>query len=158
MLYFKELLFFCFWIFFFNLFIFRERGKERERERNINVWLLLVSPPLGTWSPTQACALTGNRTCGSLVHRPKLNPLSHTSQGWFFYKYPPTIYWNPWRIWFTQVNDSVWIEMRIHSDAPHKQRWNSISFGLYNLCSFSKQCMFYKLSYQMSIRHNSALM
>ena len=29
----------------------------------------------------QACALTGNRTCDPLVHRPELSPLSHTSQG-----------------------------------------------------------------------------
>ena len=35
----------------------------------------------GTWPATQACALTGNRTGNPLVHRPVLNPLSHTSQG-----------------------------------------------------------------------------
>ena len=29
------------------------------------------------WSATQTCALTGN----PLVHRPAINPLSHTSQG-----------------------------------------------------------------------------
>ena len=33
------------------------------------------------WPATQACALTGNRICDPLVHRPALNPLSHTSQG-----------------------------------------------------------------------------
>ena len=45
----------------FYLFIFREKkGKEKERERNINVWLPLTCPILGTWPPTQACALTGN--------------------------------------------------------------------------------------------------
>ena len=38
-------------------------------------------PLLGTWSTTQACALTGNRTSDSLVHWPSLNPLSHASQG-----------------------------------------------------------------------------
>ena len=52
------------------LFIyFRERGREGERERNINVWL---------------CALTGNQTGDSLVRRPVLSPLSHTSQGLTF--------------------------------------------------------------------------
>ena len=29
---------------------------------------------------TQACALTGDRTGNPVVHRPTLNPLSHTSQ------------------------------------------------------------------------------
>ena len=65
----------------FYLFIFRERGgREKERERNINVWLPLEHSQLGTWPATQACALTGNRTCDPLVHRPALSPLSHTSQ------------------------------------------------------------------------------
>ena len=65
------------------LFIFRERGRqgERERERNINVWLPLARPLLGTWPATEACALTRNPTGDPLVHRPALNPLSHTSQG-----------------------------------------------------------------------------
>ena len=51
-----------------------------ERERNINVWLPLVRLLLGTWSATQACALTGNPTGDPLVHRLALNLLSHTSQ------------------------------------------------------------------------------
>ena len=45
------------------------------------MWLPLTCPLLGTWPATQACALTGNQTSDSLVHRPVLNPLSHTSQG-----------------------------------------------------------------------------
>ena len=65
------------------LFIFfRERGREGERG-NINVWLPLVCFPLGNWPTTQACALTRNWTGNPLVHRPALNPLSHTSQGIF---------------------------------------------------------------------------
>ena len=61
------------------LFIFREgEGREKDRERNINVWLLLECPLRGTWSATQAHALT--QTGDPLVHRPALNPLSHTSQ------------------------------------------------------------------------------
>ena len=67
----------------FYLFIFRERGREGERrERNISVWLPLVCPLLGTWPTTQACAPTGDRTGDPLVHRPVLNPLSHTSQSY----------------------------------------------------------------------------
>ena len=54
---------------------------EEERERNISVWLPLMLFLLGTWPTTQACALTGNRTGDLLVHRPVLNPLSHTSHG-----------------------------------------------------------------------------
>ena len=47
------------------------------------MWLPLMSPLLGTWPATQACALIGNRTSGPLVRRPTLTPLSHTSQGPF---------------------------------------------------------------------------
>ena len=63
------------------LFLDIGEGREKERERNINVWLPLVSPPLGTWPATQVCALTENRTGEPLLHSPALNPLSHTSQG-----------------------------------------------------------------------------
>ena len=69
----------------FYLFIFTERGREGERERNVNVWLSLMRPLLGTWPATQAYALTGNQTSNPLVHRPALNSLSHTSQGYPFF-------------------------------------------------------------------------
>ena len=69
-------------------YLFLERGREGEREGNINVWLPLVHPPLAMWPITQACALTGNRTGNSLVHRPTLKPLSYTRQGPFsLFKY-----------------------------------------------------------------------
>ena len=68
--------------YFIYLFSDRGEGKEKERERNINVWLPLSHSLLGTWPATQACVLTGNRTGNPLVHRPVLNPLSHTSQGY----------------------------------------------------------------------------
>ena len=68
---------------YFYLFSFR--GEGRKRERNINVWLPLAGPQLGTWSATQACALTGNQTCDPLFPRLALNPLSHTSQGSFLF-------------------------------------------------------------------------
>ena len=45
---------------------------------------LLHAPRLGTWPATQACVLTGNQTGDPLVCRSVLNPLSHTSQGYFF--------------------------------------------------------------------------
>ena len=63
--------------YFFNfiyLFLERGEGKEKERERNINVWLHLMSPLLGTWLATQACALTGNWTGDLSVHKQELNP------------------------------------------------------------------------------------
>ena len=44
--------------------------------------LPLACPQVGTWPPTQACALTGNWTSDVSVHRPALNSLSHTSQGY----------------------------------------------------------------------------
>ena len=63
------------------IYLFLELGREGEREGEKHcVWLPLVCPLLGTWPATQAHALTGNRTSDPLVHRPMLNPLSHTSQ------------------------------------------------------------------------------
>ena len=79
-LYLKEFIFFKIYL-FVCLFVEREEGREKERERNSNMWLPLTCPLLGTWPATQACALTGNRTSNTLVCRPALNPLSHTSQG-----------------------------------------------------------------------------
>ena len=67
---------------FIYLFLERGEGREKERERNINVWVPFATPT-GTWPATQACSLTGNQTSDLLVHRPALNPLSHTSQGIF---------------------------------------------------------------------------
>ena len=71
------------WSFFFNIYLFLERGEGREKGRGINVWLPLVCAQLGTWPATQACDLTGNPTGDSLVCRLVLNPLNHTSQGWW---------------------------------------------------------------------------
>ena len=70
-----------FWDF---IYFYRGEWREKERERNIDVWLPLTCPLLVTWSATQACALTGNRTSNSLVRRPALNPLNHTRQGYLF--------------------------------------------------------------------------
>ena len=64
------------------------------RERNIKVWLPLTPLPQGTWSTTQACALTGNRTSDPLILRLALNPLSYASQGMpsicFLFVFPMT--------------------------------------------------------------------
>ena len=74
--------FICFFFLFFKDFtIFRERGREKEREGEKHRYVVAShAPPLETWPETQACALTGNRTSDPLIHRPALNPLSHTSQ------------------------------------------------------------------------------
>ena len=53
----------------------RKIGKETSIQQT---WLLLECPLRGTWSATQARALT--QTGDPLVHKPALNPLSHTSQ------------------------------------------------------------------------------
>ena len=79
--------------FFFKkdlIYSFSERGEGREKERETNTkknidWLPPPHTQLGTQSATQACALTGNQTGDLSVHRPALNPLSHTSQGFFFF-------------------------------------------------------------------------
>ena len=55
--------------------------KEKERKMCEIDWLPLTHSQWETWLAAQACALTGNRTCDLPVHRPVLNPLSHTSQG-----------------------------------------------------------------------------
>ena len=75
---------------FIYLFLGRGDGREKERERNINVWLPLLCPLLGTWPETQGSALTWNQTGDPLVHRPVLNPLSHTSQS-----YELNTWWTP---------------------------------------------------------------
>ena len=78
---------------FIYLYLERGEGSEKEWERNINVWLSLVLPLLGAWPATQACTLTGNWTSNPVVHRPALNPLKHTSQGFF----DISIMWLEWR-------------------------------------------------------------
>ena len=72
--------FYLFKKYFIYLFLVRVEGKEEERERNIDVWLPPVCPLLGTWLTSEACALTGSWASDPLVHRPVLNPLSHTKQ------------------------------------------------------------------------------
>ena len=92
------------------IYLFLEEGKDEEREalmmceRNTDQ-LSFAHPQLGTWPTTQACALTRNQTSDLLVHRPALNPLSHTSQGnlWHFN------YGVPWcgPLWIHLVWDSL---------------------------------------------------
>ena len=66
----------------FYLFIYIERGREGEREGEKHQCVVAsLLPPTGDLATTQVCALTGNRPSKPLVHRPTLNPLSHTSQG-----------------------------------------------------------------------------
>ena len=67
----------------FYLFIFREGKGGRKRGGETSMCGCLSCAPLGTWLTAQACALIGNQTHDPLVHRPALNPLSHTSQGYF---------------------------------------------------------------------------
>ena len=76
-----SLSFFLYLKILFILFLEWGEEREKEKERNTNVWLPLTCPLLGTWPPTQSCALTGNQTSDPLVHRLALNPGSHTSQG-----------------------------------------------------------------------------
>ena len=64
----------------FYLFIFREGTGGREGEKHQCVIASHV-PLTGTWSEIQTCTLTGNQTGNTLVRRPALSPLSHTSQG-----------------------------------------------------------------------------
>ena len=65
------------------IYVFVEREEGRKRGGETSMCGCLSCAPLGTWLTTQACALIGNQTHDPLVHRPALNPLSHTSQGYF---------------------------------------------------------------------------
>ena len=83
-----------YWILFLKiLFIFSGEGREKQRDRNINVWLPLACPILGTWLATQAGTLTGNRTRDTSFHWLALNPLSHTSQGYWILSMIILIFW-----------------------------------------------------------------
>ena len=69
------------------LFIYFQREGKGGRKRGKELLMFgcfLQAPHQGTWPGTQACAPTGNRTSDPLVHRPALNPLSHTSQLFVF--------------------------------------------------------------------------
>ena len=64
------------------LYLFRVREREREREGEKHRPVASHTPPqLGTWSTTQACVLTRNRTSDFLVCRLVFNSLSYPSQG-----------------------------------------------------------------------------
>ena len=73
---------FCLFLNFIYLLLHRGDGRERGKHQRV-----VVSPsfPIGDWPETLACALTGNPTGDPLVHRPALNPLSHTIQGCFVF-------------------------------------------------------------------------
>ena len=67
-----------------RLQFFKESGEGREgtREKYHCVIVSRVPPTPGVCLLLQACASTGNQTGDPLVHRPVLNPLSHSSQGY----------------------------------------------------------------------------
>ena len=71
---------------FLRFYLFLERQERRRKKGRETIMceryihrLPLTHLQLGTWP--RACALTENWTSDLLVHRPGLNPLSHTSQG-----------------------------------------------------------------------------
>ena len=125
---------------FIYLFLERGEGKEKERERNIN-----QLPTPGTWPATQACAPTGNRTCDLLVHRPALNPLSHTNQGFFLLIIESSVY--------TEDNDLLLIIMCCKSNFVFwLSRWymgiTKKFFSIHMLATFIK--------YFLYVRHCSS--
>ena len=61
-------------------YLFLERREGREKGRETLMCERYIDRPA-----TKACALTENQTGDLLVHRPALNPLSHTSQGESFF-------------------------------------------------------------------------
>ena len=75
-------LFVC--LFILGFYLCLERGRKRERETLVckgnTDWLPFTCPQPGTWSATQACALTRKQTVDPSVCGMMHNPLSHTSQ------------------------------------------------------------------------------
>ena len=74
-------IFWCVGFFFLKILFIFERGREGEREGEKHQ--CVVTPPMTPTrdlAATQACTPIRNRTGNPLVHRPVLNPLSHTSQ------------------------------------------------------------------------------
>ena len=67
---------------FIHLFLERQKGR-RERTRETSMCGCLLHAPY--WGPPglqpRHVPLAGHRTSDPSVHRPALNPLSHTSQG-----------------------------------------------------------------------------
>ena len=63
-----------------SLSFLKKEGKEgRKRGRETSMYGCLSYALSGDLAHNQACARTGNQSGNSLVHRPALNPLSHTS-------------------------------------------------------------------------------
>ena len=67
-----------------DLFIYRERGKEGEGEREKPQWVVAsCTSPNGELAHNPGMSPDWNRISNPVVHRLALNPLSHTSQGFF---------------------------------------------------------------------------
>ena len=66
---------------FMYLFLEREEGREEYRERNINMWLPLTCPPSGDLACNPGMCPDWELNWQPFGSQPKLNPLSHTSQG-----------------------------------------------------------------------------
>ena len=62
--------------------MFRKGKGGRKRGRGIS--MCSCTPPTGDLAHNPGMCPDWNQTCNPLIHRPKLNPLSHTSQGHLF--------------------------------------------------------------------------
>ena len=73
---------FFFGVYFFKdfIYLFLDRGEGKEKEASMCSCLSCV-PYWGPGAQLRHVPLTGYRTGDPSVHRPALNPLSHTSQG-----------------------------------------------------------------------------
>ena len=110
----------------FYLFVFRVRGRKREREGKKHQYMVAnCMPPTGDLVHNPGMCPDWKLNW-PLVHRPALNPLSHTSQGSFqelfkflnnlghFFKLPKS-----WVIKASQGREGVWLGKKLATVSGH---------------------------------------
>ena len=75
-------------IFFFKIYLFLERGEGKEKKEEKHQCVVASrAPPTGDLAHNPGMCSDWELNRDPLVHRPELNPLSNTSQGYFPFVY-----------------------------------------------------------------------
>ena len=97
-------------------------------------WLSLACAPAGTKPATQACALTGNRTCNLSVYRTTPNQPSYTGQG----RSPRLMLSQKcYRESSGALKESGHCRLRHREKLPERWRWTQTFTG--PMCAFNRQ-------------------